>query len=195
MSSVLDAFMENEASLRRFLRRHLGQQEDLEGALQESFLLAFRAEQSQNIVNPKAFLFTVAKNIALGEHRKARTSPIDRRGAFEQSNEVLLGQDGAADVPSHIEGHRKLFVLVKALLALPPRCREAFLLRRVDGLSFKDIAAAMDVSISAAEKHVATGLMRCRRALIQAGYEPNEFGAADKKSPTSMAKGRTGMQK
>lgn len=180
MASVLEAFMENEASLRRFVQRYLGTTGDPEDALQEAFLLAFKAEQTQNIVNPKAFLFTVAKNIALGEHRRERASPIDRREVLEKRPELYLGQNEASDVPANLEGRRKLFILVTALLALPPRCREAFLMRRVDGLSFKEIAASMNISVSAAEKHVATGLLRCRRALVQAGYEPKEFGATGK---------------
>ena len=195
MSSVLSAFTENEAALRRFVRRHLGATGDLEDALQEAFLLAFKAEQNQNIINPKAFLFTVAKNIALGEHRREKASPIDRDQSFDQRSEALLGRDGAPDVPANLEGRRKLFILVQALLALPPRCREAFLLRRVDGLSFREIAAAMNISVSAAEKHVATGLLRCRRALLQAGYEPGEFGGSEKKAPPATPQEHKGVVK
>lgn len=178
MSAMLEVFQANEAALRRYLQRHLRPGMDLEDSLQEAFLLAFKAEQAQKIANPRAFLFTVARNVALGELRRAGTSPIDRYESADRLLEINGNADSSNDSSNIVDGQRKLFVLVQAIQSLPPRCREAFLLRRVDGLSFKSIAEQMAISPSAAEKHVALGLVRCKQALEAAGYRPEEFGAS-----------------
>lgn len=178
MSAMLEVFQANEAALRRYLQRHLRPGMDLEDSLQEAFLLAFKAEQAQKIANPRAFLFTVARNVALGELRRAGTSPIDRYESADRLLEINGNADSSNDSSNIVDGQRKLFVLVQAIQSLPPRCREAFLLRRVDGLSFKSIAEQMAISPSAAEKHVALGLVRCKQALEAEGYRPEEFGAS-----------------
>lgn len=178
MSAMLEVFQANEAALRRYLQRHLRPGMDLEDSLQEAFLLAFKAEQAQKIANPRAFLFTVARNVALGELRRAGTSPIDRYESADRLLEIDGKADSSNDSSTIVDGQRKLIVLVQAIQSLPPRCREAFLLRRVDGLSFKSIAEQMAISPSAAEKHVALGLVRCKQALEAEGYSPEEFGAS-----------------
>lgn len=178
MSAMLEVFQANEAALRRYLQRHLRPGMDIEDSLQEAFLLAFKAEQAQEIANPRAFLFTVARNVALGELRRAGTSPIDRYESADRLLEIDGKADSSNDSSTIVDGQRKLIVLVQAIQSLPPRCREAFLLRRVDGLSFKSIAEQMAISPSAAEKHVALGLVRCKQALEAAGYSPEEFGAS-----------------
>ena len=178
MSTMLEVFQANEAALRRYIQRHLRSGMDLEDSLQEAFLLAFKAEQREKISNPRAFLFTVARNVALGELRRAGASPIDRHESTERLLEINGNAESPIDSSTIVDGQRKLIVLVQAIQSLPPRCREAFLLRRVDGLSFKSIAENMAISPSAAEKHVALGLVRCKQALEAAGYSPEEFGAS-----------------
>lgn len=61
-------------------------------------------------------------------------------------------------------------------MTLPPQCRRAFELRKVDGLSYKEIAKRMKLSPSTIEKHVATGLLKCMDTLRRKGYNPADFG-------------------
>nr|WP_258077542.1 sigma factor-like helix-turn-helix DNA-binding protein [Xanthomonas arboricola] len=51
------------------------------------------------------------------------------------------------------------------LPALPPRCRQAFILNRIDGLTYPQVAAAMDISIKMVEKHISRALAACRAAV------------------------------
>lgn len=48
------------------------------------------------------------------------------------------------------------------LPALPPRCRQAFILNRIDGLTYPQVAAAMGISIKMVEKHISRALVACR---------------------------------
>ncbi|UUF04629.1 sigma factor-like helix-turn-helix DNA-binding protein [Xanthomonas hortorum] len=51
------------------------------------------------------------------------------------------------------------------LPALPPRCRQAFILNRIDGLTYPQVAAAMGISIKMVEKHISRALAACRAAM------------------------------
>ena len=65
-----------------------------------------------------------------------------------------------------------------AVAALPPVCRQVFLLRKFEGMSAKEVASRMKISVSAVEKHVAAGILKCSRYLRELGYDPTEFGPA-----------------
>ncbi len=168
MSRVLNAYIEHEAALRRFLSRFLSRAQDIEDVSQEAFLKAFAAEATQSILAPKAFLFRIAKNLALNERARfvnSRTGPFDG------------GDEGAAAVPSdepsaedQAMAREKLALFCEAISSLPPQCRQVFLLRKVQGFSQKEIAFRMGVSVSTVEKHIALGLLRCSAYLQRHGY-------------------------
>jgi len=65
LSAVSVAFIENNTFLKKFLMRFFSEQQDIEDVAQEAYLRAYVAEQHKNIEQPKAYLFRVAKNIAL----------------------------------------------------------------------------------------------------------------------------------
>ena len=168
MSRVLHAYIEHEAALRRFLSRFLSRAQDIEDVSQEAFLKAFAAEATQPVLAPKAFLFRIAKNLALNERARfvnSRTGPFDG------------GDEGAAAVPSDAPSaedqtmaREKLALFCEAISALPPQCRQVFLLRKVQGYSQKEIARRTGVSVSTVEKHIALGLVRCSAYLARHGY-------------------------
>lgn len=49
---------------------------------------------------------------------------------------------------------------------LPPRCRDVFILYKIHGMSYKEIATELGISQSGVEKHVTKGLSHCRRKLL-----------------------------
>ena len=61
--------------------------------------------------------------------------------------------------------------------ALPERCRQAFLLHRVSGLSYNDIARELGVSVSSVEKYILQALKHCRRELSAYYEEGNRPGS------------------
>jgi RNA polymerase sigma-70 factor (ECF subfamily) len=175
MSEILEAFLQNEAAIRRYLARYRANAQDLEDFVQETFLRGFAAEMKSAIKEPKAYLFQIAKSIALEALRKnqrARTSALEDCGGTE----LLLDEDQAG-AAAWLEGRRKLALFVRAVAELPPQCRTAFLLRRVEGLQYKQIANRMRISVSAVEKHVTAGLLKCSAYLREHGYDPRELAA------------------
>lgn len=186
MSKVLTAFLEHEQAIRRFLSRFSSSAQDVEDFTQETFLKGFAAELRGDVRDPKAFLFQIAKNTALADIRKSKRSPTNKLEDYG-GVEVLLDEE-QAQADDWLDGRRKLVLFAKAVSQLPPQCRKAFLLRRIEGLKYKQIANRMDISVSAVEKHVTLGLLKCNAYLREHGYEPSEFGAAEKDTHSPSAK-------
>ena len=77
MSRILEVYKGNKTALRQYLRRFVARAEDVEDIAQEAFLRAFAAESIKEIQSPKAFLFKVAKNVALNERvRQSHVSMV-----------------------------------------------------------------------------------------------------------------------
>lgn len=184
VSRILKIFLENDAAIRRHIRRFCSNASDIDDFMQEAFLQSFAAELRTDIRNPKAFVFEVAKNVALADYRKSKRSPTDRLEDFGGADLIL--DESQSSATDDLDGRRKLAVFARAVAHLPPKCREAFLMRRIDGLPYKQIANRMNISVSAVEKHVATGLLKCHSFLLEYGFEPSEFGGA-RKEKASLA--------
>jgi RNA polymerase sigma factor (sigma-70 family) len=180
MSSILKAFVENEAAIKRFLRRFTSDSSYVDDFAQETFLKSFAAETRTNISEPKAFLFKVARNIVLSDVRHEKTSASGNVEEVDDMNQVLDEKQSTPE--SWLDGRQKLLIFSKAVAQLSPQCRKALLLRRVDGLEYKQIADRLGITVSTVEKHVTRGLLRCGRYLREQGYEPSEFGSAIKEA-------------
>ena len=185
MSEIFRAYLENEASIRRVLSRFTKHPQQIDDFAQETFMRAFAAELKQEIRDPKAFLFQVAKNVALSHLRKNRRNPTD--WLEDSGGSDLLIDENQISGEDWYNGRQKLALLAMAVAQLPPKCRKAFLLRRIDGLPYKQIASRMNISVSAVEKHVAAGLLKCSVFMREKGYDPEDYGASENRpsAPTN----------
>ena len=176
MSPVLEAYLENREALKRFLTRYFSRADDVEDAAQEAFLRAFAAEARGDIRSPKAFLFQVAKNVALNEI--ARKSNSATNFLEDCGASPVLHDDRQVAVDDQLVSRQKLALFAVAVAELPPQCRRVFLMRKFDGLKVKEIAKTLNITVSAVEKHIAAGLVKCADYLMAYGYEPDDFGAS-----------------
>jgi RNA polymerase sigma factor (sigma-70 family) len=174
MSTILETYLENEMALKRFLRRFIKSREGADDLAQEAFLRAFAAESDRVIVSPKAFLFKVARNLALNELARQSSAAIEPLGDFE-GQEVLEDSSQAA-VDDAVDGRERIRMLARAIAALPPQCAKVFILRKMQGLSQKEIAARLDISVRTVENHVALGLVRCKAYMRAHGGASDQGG-------------------
>jgi len=175
MSKILHAFQQHEKSIKRIFARYCRRSEDIDDYAQETFIKAFAAETKTDIQNPKAFLFRVAKNLALSELKRkvnANTDHLEDSGGAE-----VLIDERQVSIENQIDGQRKLAVASKVIASLPEYHRQALLMRKMEKLKFKQIATRLNVSLSTVEKRVATALVLCNTRLREEGYDPAEFGS------------------
>lgn len=159
LSAVTAAFLEYRNFLKKYLAGFLPAQQDIEDVAQEAYLRAWIAEQRQSIEQPKAFLFRVAKNLALTKLSKKSKQITDY---IEEASASVVIQTAAA-IDEELEAEQCLGLYCEAVAALPDKHRQVFLLRKVHGMAHKDIAEHMDVSCSSVEKYLRQGILACER--------------------------------
>lgn len=156
-SVVTPAFVKHQPFLKRFLTRFLSNSHDIEDVVQDSYLKALCAEKSQEIHSPKAFLFRIARNEALKELRKKS------RRITDYLEELDIPEESTSETPVEdlIVAKQRLGLFCQSALEMTPRCRKVFLMCKVYGFSYKEIASQLGISVSGVEKHVARGLEIC----------------------------------
>ena len=155
--SITEAFIKHETFLKRFISRFLSRPQDIEDVVQDTYLKAFTAEKKQQIQQPKAFLFRVARNAALTEMNKKSRQLMQ---FVEDYDELGIISDEAS-VEEQVLSHEKLGLFCQSALEMPTKCRRVFLMAKVYGMSYKEISAELGIGQSAVEKHVAKGLEIC----------------------------------
>lgn len=157
-TSINTSFMENFDFLKRFLARYFSEHQDIEDVVQETYLRAYGAEQKKVIEHPKAFLFQIARNLALTELKKKSRQITDYIDDYDLP--LVIGHDNP--VEGEVEAKQNIGLYCEAVAALPEQCRRVFLLRKVHGLSHKEISQRLQLSVSAVEKHLLKGVLKCR---------------------------------
>ncbi|MDB9952355.1 sigma-70 family RNA polymerase sigma factor [Porticoccaceae bacterium] len=155
-SALFQAYLVCEKPLKRFLRRFCSRSEDVEDLAQEAFLLAFNAERGKEIRSPKAYLFRVARNIALRDlTKKSNQLTVYLEDAVD---DAFLGREASSE--EELIAQQKLEQCCKAVASLPEQCRRVFLLRKIHAHSHKEIAEQLGISPRTVEKHIAKGVDR-----------------------------------
>jgi RNA polymerase sigma-70 factor (ECF subfamily) len=155
----------HEPSLRSYLHAAFPKVCDVDDVVQESYLRMWRARAAQPIRSAKAFLFTIARRLALDTLRHDRASPIDGVGHLETLRVIDTGADVAADV-----GHReKIALLADAIADLPARCRDVFILHKIKELSRRETAARLGIAEKTVEVQTAKAMRRCSEYLRRRG--------------------------
>ena len=155
----------HEAALRGWLRARFSDVIDVDDVVQESLVRVVRARATVRRGGVKAFLFTTARNLALDHLRRRKIIAIDAIAEIEELSVY-------ADTPTAAEAaarHQELELLTLAIQSLPDRCRQVLTLRKIYGLSQKDIAAQLDISEHTVEAQVGIGVRRCAEFLARHG--------------------------
>jgi len=145
----------------------LGSPEDAEDALQQTFVNALRALQAG--VRPRteaAWLLGIARNVCFERHRSSKRQALHE---FTACPADLDNLPSLSPPPAD-----QALEICAALDRLDPRQREALLLREWRGLSYREVAVALQLSQSAAEAL----LFRARRSLARALDDTKRLGGA-----------------
>ena len=152
-------------ALRHWLRLKFPFLADRDNLVQESLTRVWRMRQNSEIKSPKALLFTTARNLAIDELRRRNIVPIDSLEEIDGLS-VLDQGDSAADAATR---KQELELLTQAVQSLPTRCRQVLTLRKIYGLSQKEIAAKLRISEATVETHVCNGIRGCTKFLARYG--------------------------
>lgn len=157
LAELSEAYAEALPKLRR---RTGGRSAEIEDAVQEACVRMLQAKRSVALERPVRYLLRAVHNLLVDEWRgrsRARDVPL-------VDDAELLGAD-ALDPERILSARQELDIVMRAIEALPPRCREAFSLRRFGGLSHAAIARRMGISTRMVEMHMAEAMLKLGRAV------------------------------
>ena len=176
---LADLVARHGSALEKYLTRKLNNPEDAAEVAQDSFLRLHRMQRPESLDNARAFLFQVASNLAIDQLRR-RTLHfrfLNAEKSLAEEGEPMDSNAIAASPEQILSAREKLTCIYRAVDELPFKVRQAFLLHRHRGMSYQEIAASMDVSVSSVEKYILEALKHCRRRL--AAFYPAEGGSEE----------------
>lgn len=134
--------------LKQVARRTRGRN-DAEDLLHSAYIRLEKYRAQHEVVNPSAFIVRTAANIAVDIHRHEKF--------WEPGDEKRDGQcaDDAPLQDEVITARARLSRVKDGLAKLSPRTREIFLMHRLHGMKYREIAVHFGISQSAVEKHIA----------------------------------------
>lgn len=174
LATQFDRFVaEQRQALLGFVGRLGANQADAEDIAQESFLSLVRYRDVEPPGSWRPLLFRIALN-AWNDRRRRQQTRSDLTWLSLQ--DVGTEQVASSDVPheKRVSDQQELTLIRDTILQLPERCRQVYLLNRIEGMSYSEIARHCGISVKAVEKHIAKALATLRARVAGAAQPTGE---------------------
>lgn len=155
-----------------FLRKR-GADEDAGDVLQETLirLMRYRSQPPEQL---RPLMYRIGLNVLADRGRRLQSRQADAHVSLDGDFDALPSSELAHE--QRIDHQQALQQVRAAILQLPPRCRQVYLLNRIEAMSYPQIARHCDISVKAVEKHVSRALRLLRASLhpqaCSTGEEP-----------------------
>lgn len=144
-----------EAALMQFLRRCVRNDADAADLRQDIYVRVYEAAQKQIPHPVRPFLMATARNLVVDRVRRQQVVSFE---AVADLDELEIAKDEPSPERSAM-ARQDLRKLQAALDRLPARCREAVILRKIEGLSRREIARRMGIAEPTVAEHLAVGMV------------------------------------
>lgn len=153
-------YVDHNRWLHHWLCKKLGSTFDAADLTQDVFAKLLHKQQSNaldlaTIIEPRAYLTTMATHLLIDNRRKQK---------LEQAYLAMLihTQPDFAASPQQIqEAVSTLYQIIVMLEGLPTKAARAFILYRLDGLTYAEIAIELGVSASMIKQYIARAMLHC----------------------------------
>lgn len=158
-----------------FVGKRCGSDAIAEEVVQEAWVRAKSASVSTPD-NPRAYVFQMVRNL-LADHYRRNANNIETfgwqndqsiRSSYQNNSSEIIEMDQAPSQEEVAVAHQELQIISRTVEALPPKCRQVFLMYRGDELSMREISEKLDVSVKTVENHIRRAMLECRRSLQEA---------------------------
>jgi RNA polymerase sigma-70 factor (ECF subfamily) len=152
--------------LLNFVYRFVGNSEEAEDIVQETFLRVYRNRQAyKRIAKFSTWIYTIAGNLARTELRKRkrrRIFSISDLGYEDKDYEI---SDEVFNPESHVDSRIQEEIIQREINKLPPKFREVIILRDVQELSYEEISKILNVPIGTVKSRVNRGRLKLQEKL------------------------------
>jgi RNA polymerase sigma factor (sigma-70 family) len=155
----VDAWFEQEvlpleADLVQFLQHNWRNKGDIADLRQDVYVRVYEAALKNIPDSAKSFVFTTARNLLINKVRREHIVPIEAVADLDALGVAMEEPDPERNVIARAELRR----LQAALDRLPRRCREAVVMKQIEGLSRSEIAARMGIAEKTVKCHLNDGV-------------------------------------
>jgi len=176
-SELVDVFLNYRTQLRRAVSG-IVKSDDIDDIVQETFIKSYEADLKQEIKFERTYMLRTARNLALNHVSKAcERSNVSMEDCSEYEPHLM-----GTKLETLFESKERFFHFCRATDMLSNEVKRVFILKKVYGMSQKEIAAHLDISESMVEKHVAKGLQKCSNILERLNLLSAKSQKASKKS-------------
>jgi len=152
-------FREHNEALIRFLRGRVGSRNEALEVAQEAYVRLLSLDQPGAVSYLRAFLFKTAANIAIDRRRRhLNYGKVTERQLFMELAENRTPE-------REVAAEQTLHLLEHLIEAMPPKCRESFVMNQIHGLDAAVIAARLGITGSMVRKYVVRALLHCRERM------------------------------
>ncbi|MBR9765502.1 MAG: sigma-70 family RNA polymerase sigma factor [Rhodobacteraceae bacterium] len=160
-SAVSTLYQSERPRLQRFARRLTGNAATSDDLVQETFLRILSRRGQDRIAVEQAYLSAILRNLALNHLRHLR---LGVEVPVEDSVLAAMADSGPA-VDDRIIARQSLEQVLRAILTLPQRRREIFVLHRFEDLTYDQIAERLGISRNTVMVQIVNALADLRRQL------------------------------
>lgn len=148
----------HEPRLRAWIARRFPQLRDIDDVVQDAYMRLIRARDGRGVRSVQAFLFIAARNAAFDIFRRQPSELIE---PLENNACAAKISENKPDAAETAATKQELEILAEAMRTLPERCRQVYTLRKIFGLSQKEIAARLGIAEHTVEAQINKGGRRC----------------------------------
>ena len=159
-TGIITAFTDISSKLRRFVARIVSP-DDVEDIIQETFIKNYEADLKQNIEYTHSYMLKTAKHLALNHVAKWDNKYKESLDEHQQ----VTNQMRSMALEDEVTSKERFLFFCRVTNELSPQVKKCFILKKVYGLSQKEIAIKMKLSESTVEKHIAKGLLHALHAM------------------------------
>jgi RNA polymerase sigma factor (sigma-70 family) len=168
LQQLTRVFEQSRKALAKLLAR-IVKPHDIEDIVQETYIRIYQASQKKRIYHAKSFMLQTARNLALNHIGRADALNYLSSEASELSELADFNQ-AVDSSETLLQAEEEFLLFCRALRGLSVECRRAFILRKVYGLSQREVARHLGITEGTVEKHVARGITTASDYLRSHGY-------------------------
>jgi len=154
--------------LLRFAQEYVLNREDAENIIQDVFMTLWERRDDLKVhISLASYLFILIKNRCIDYLRRKKTAEAGKKQIQENFTHEWQMKLYSLEALDHtlISDSDLERIISRAIDSLPPKCREIFILHKIDGKKYKEIAKELDISVSTVENQMGIALRKLREKL------------------------------
>lgn len=159
--------------LLNFCIRTVKDRETAADIVQESYARVLAAQQSGiAIVAPRPLLYQTARRLMIDLHRRLQIRKHEHIDTLVDVDQPPSPRHLQPDAVYEYAEHAR--AIMASIETLPPRCREAFVLNRLQGYSHQEVSERMGISKNMVAQHIIRGVLVCKACEDELSGEARE---------------------